>query len=280
MSTFLALLSALLYGAADYGGGKASRVLPSAIVTLVAQAVSLVLVVVAVLVLGDPVPSIASLLWGGVGGLGASIALTSLYYAFAHGPAAVVAPVSAVAAATLPVVVGLLAGERPNPLAVGGIVLAVIAVGVISAGEAPTGQPVSRVILLVALGAGLAGGVMFVGLHQADHDSGLWPLLSARIVSVVVLTGFCFAVRVRPGSGRRLLWLAAAIGTLDVAANALYLDAVRSGMLSVVAVISSLYPASTVALAFALDRERPTRRHLAGFVVAAAALVVIAWGRR
>ncbi|MDF2047403.1 drug/metabolite transporter (DMT)-like permease [Microbacterium testaceum] len=76
-----------------------------------------------------------------------------------------------------------------------------------------------------------------------------------------------------------MLWLAACIGILDVVANALYLEAVRNGMLSVVAVISSLYPASTVVLAFAIDRERPTRRQVVGFVVAIAALGIITWGR-
>jgi len=279
VSTLLALLSAFLYGAADYGGGKASRVLPSALVTLVAQAVSLVLVAAALLAWGAHVPSIGSLLWGGVGGLGAAVALTMLYYAFAHGPAAVVAPISAVAAASLPVVVGFVLGERPSPLAAVGIVLAVVAVALISSGKMPNGQKVPRAILLVAVLAGLAGGVMFIGLHQADHDSGLWPLLSARVISVVLLTCFCLTMRVRPGAGRRMLWLAAGIGILDVVANTLYLEAVRNGMLSVVAVISSLYPASTVALAFAIDRERPTRRQVIGFVVAVAALGIITWGR-
>ncbi|WP_307219157.1 EamA family transporter [Microbacterium sp. SORGH_AS_0888] len=253
--------------------------LPSALVTLVAQVVSLALVAAAVLVLGSPVPSIGSLVWGGVGGLGAAVALTTLYYAFAHGPAAVVAPVSAVAAASLPVVVGFVTGERPSALAVGGIILAVVAVGLISSGATTTGLAVPRVILGVAVLAGFAGGVMFIGLHQADHDSGLWPLLSARVVSVALLTGFCLAIRTRPGPGRGLLWLAALIGILDVVANALYLEAVRNGMLSIVAVISSLYPASTVALAFVIDRERPTRRRIVGFVVAIVALGIITWAR-
>lgn len=279
MSSLLALLSAFLYGAADYGGGKASRLVPSALVTLTAQVVSLVLVTAAVVAWGAFTPSMASLLWGAVGGLAAAVALTMLYYAFAHGPAAVVAPISAVAAASLPVTVGFALGERPRLIAVGGIVLAVVAVALISSGKMPSGHRASRRIVLVAILAGLAGGVMFIGLHQADADSGLWPLLSARVVSVILLAGFCLVVRVRPGAGRRMLWLAACIGILDVVANALYLEAVRNGMLSVVAVISSLYPASTVALAFAIDRERPTGRQIVGFVVAIAALGIITWGR-
>lgn len=202
-----------------------------------------------------------------------------MYFAFANVPATVAAPVSAVTSATLPVIVGLTTGEHPSPLAIAGIVTAVIAVALISSSGRTRRRTISRFVLVVAIVAGLAGGVMFVGLSRADHDSGLWPLLAARVVSVIAVLGFCSITRAWPGPRRNILWLAEAIGLLDATANISYLEAVRGGLLSVVAVVSSLYPVTTVALAFLFDHERLTRQQLIEFALAGAALAAIAIGR-
>src|SRR5882672_9379229 len=106
MSILLAFSSALVYGVADWCGGRASRFHPSAIVTLVGQAISLILVVAAVAVMGTPVPAAATIGWGLIAGAAGAVGLACLYYAFANGAMTVVAPISAVVGAVLPVVVG------------------------------------------------------------------------------------------------------------------------------------------------------------------------------
>ena len=132
MSILLALVSAAVYGIADYAGGRASRVFASALVTLVGQVVSLVLVVALVLLIGTPEPSGGTFAWGVVGGAAGAVGLVSLYHAFAHGAITVVAPLSAVVGAVLPVIVGLAEGERPEVMAYVGIAVALVAVAIAS----------------------------------------------------------------------------------------------------------------------------------------------------
>jgi drug/metabolite transporter (DMT)-like permease len=127
--------------------------------------------------------------------------------------------------------------------------------------------------------AGTGFGMLFVALDRTNPESGLWPLVGVRLASVPILVIICLAVRARPGRHRGPLLLAVVAGVLDMLANLTYLEAVRGGLLSVVAVVSSLYPASTVMLAFALDRERVNRWQGAGMGLAVAALVLVTLGR-
>jgi drug/metabolite transporter (DMT)-like permease len=279
MSIFLALSSALVYGVADYCGGRASRFQPSAIVTVVGQIVSLVLIAVAVAVVGTPVPDGATMAWGVLAGAAGAIGLASLYYAFANGSMSVVAPISAVVGAGLPVIVGLALGERPEPIAYVGIVVAIAAVALVSGVVGEHERPTPGRIIALAVLAGAGFGVLFVALDRTDPGSGLWPLVAARMSSVPLLLVIVFVSGARVGTGLRGLRLAVLAGALDMAANVAYLAAVREGLLSVVAVISSLYPASTVMLALMLDRERVNRWQAAGMGLAGGALVLVTLGR-
>ena len=132
MPVLLAFCSAVVYGVGDWFGGRASRRQPSMVVAAVGQAVSLVLVVVAVVVMGTARPDSATWVWGAFGGIVGALGIAGLYHGFAHGDISVVAPVSAVVGVVLPVVVGLALGERPSPLAFVGIGLAVVAVALVS----------------------------------------------------------------------------------------------------------------------------------------------------
>jgi drug/metabolite transporter (DMT)-like permease len=275
----LALTSAVVYGVADYCGGRASRVFASALVTFVGQVVSLTLVLGIVLIAGTPVPGGSTFAWGAFAGAAGALGLVSLYHSFANGAMTVVAPLSAVTGAIVPVAVGLVDGERPGGLAYVGIVLALGAVALISGAVGERDRPTPRPIMALALFAGLCFGLLFVALDRTDPDSGLWPLAAARMSSVPILLVLVLALRARPGRHRGPLLLAAITGFLDMAANLAYLEAVRGGLLSVVAVVSSLYPASTVALAFALDRERVDRWQAVGMGLAAAALILVTLGR-
>jgi uncharacterized membrane protein len=281
VAVLLALSCALVYGVADYCGGRATRVHPSALVTVVGQAVSLVLVVAVVLVLGTAVAPLHDWVWAGLGGAAGAMGLVAFYYALGHGAMTVVAPTTAVIGAVLPVVVGLAQGERPKTVAFVGIVLAVVCVALVSGAGGPgeAQVPTSGRVLGAACFAGLGFGTLFVLFDHTSEASGMWPLVAARVVSVPLLLLVIGGSRARFGADRRVLRFAVVAGVLDMAANGLYLAAVRDGLLSLVAVISSLYPASTVTLAFVFDRERVTRLQSVGLGLAAVALVLVTLGR-
>ncbi len=283
MPIVLALSCALVYGLADYCGGTATRVHPAAVVTLVGQAVSLVLVAAAVAVLGTPLAAAHDWAWGAAGGAAGAIGLVAFYWALGHGAMTVVAPTAAVVGAVVPVVVGLARGERPHPLALVGIGLAIGCVALVSgAGELDptTRSRTPRPVLIAALLAGLGFGALFVAFDKTAASSGAWPLVAARLASVPLLATVVLAGRFRPGPDRRVLRFAVVAGVLDMGANALYLAAAHGGLLSIVAVISSLYPATTVGLAYMLDGERITRTQTTGLALAGVALVLVTLARR
>lgn len=269
----LAAVSALAFGTADFSGGKASRWADPIAVTVVSQMLSLPLLVVLVLVVPGT-PSALDLGWGLLAGVAGAGGVMLLYRALATGVMAVVAPVTAITAAIVPIVAGLVLAHSPGAVALGGAGLAVVAIALVSLGERGAARRVSGRVLAMALAAGLLFGVFFALLGQADESAGMWPVLAVRVSSVA----FGLALAARTGTrlrlGRRVLGWAAAAGLLDSAANALFLAAAGRGHLSVVAAIASLYPASTVLLALAVDRERLRPVQLAGLGFAAAALVL------
>ncbi|WBB85919.1 EamA family transporter [Micromonospora sp. WMMC264] len=269
----LAAVSALAFGTADFSGGKASRWADPIAVTVVSQMLSLPLLVVLVLVVPGT-PSALDLGWGLLAGVAGAGGVMLLYRALATGVMAVVAPVTAITAAIVPIVAGLLLADSPGAVALGGAGLAVVAIALVSLGERGAARRVSGRVLAMALAAGLLFGVFFALLGQADESAGMWPVLAVRVSSVA----FGLALAARTGTrlrlGRRVLGWAAAAGLLDSAANALFLAAAGRGHLSVVAAVASLYPASTVLLALAVDRERLRPVQLAGLGFAAAALVL------
>ncbi|MEO5724986.1 MAG: EamA family transporter [Ilumatobacteraceae bacterium] len=281
MAILLALSCALVYGLADYCGGRATRVHPAAIVTVVGQMVSLVLVVTAVVLIGTPVAGLHDWLWSAAGGAAGAVGLLAFYFALGHGVMSVVAPTTAVWGAVLPVGIGLLEGERPHPVALIGIVLAIGCIALVSGagGHAEHRSHTSRRVFAAAVFAGLGFGALFVAFAHTSSASGLWPLVAARLISVPLLAAVALGTRVRMAADRRPLRLAVLAGMLDMGANVLYLAAVRGGLLSVVAVISSLYPASTVTLAFVVDGERVSRLQAVGLLLAGVALALVAVGR-
>jgi drug/metabolite transporter (DMT)-like permease len=280
MPVLLALSSALIYGVGDWFGGRASRHQQSIVVAATGQIVSLVLVAVTVFVMGTTVPGAGTWWWSAAGGMAGALGLAGLYHGFAHGDISVVAPVSAVVGASVPVIVGLALGERPSLLALGGIVLAVGAVALVSGAIGPHEHNTPPRIVALAVAVGACFGTLFVCLERASSDSGMWPLLIARLASVPFLLALALVSGIRPARHRPSLQLAVVAGVFDMGANALYLVAVRSGMLSVVAVVASLYPASTVLLAFAVDKERVSRWQAVGLGAAALALALVSLSRQ
>ncbi len=282
MAVLLGLLVAATYGAADFFGGVSSKRASVPAVVVMSQVLGLPLLAVLVVLAGGAATPRALLTGGAAGGIG-GFGLVCLYRGLSSGRMSVVAPITAVGAALVPVAWGLGQGERPSALARVGVVLAVLAAGLISrsdgggrdGAETSTVAP-ARSFVTLAVVAGLAFGTVFVLLSLAGDDVGFWPLVAARTVSITVLaagtlvTGRSFAL-----ASRRLLATIAAAGVLDMTANALFLLATRRGLLALVGAISSLYPASTVLLARVVLRERLLRVQLAGLAMAALGVVLI-----
>jgi drug/metabolite transporter (DMT)-like permease len=279
LAAFLALGSATLYGAADFLGGLAARRAHTGAVVLISQASGLVALGVVLPFLPDAAPVLPDLAWGAVAGgaIGAGLAL--LYRALAVGSMAVVAPTTAVCAVVIPLAAALLLGERPGPGTLVGIVLALLSIVLVSqqrvAGSDPRAAAGRAPGLGLALLAGVGIGVFYFTLARAASTAGLWPLLAARAVAVVV---FGIAAIV----GRHPLRMAAPVATMvvgggvvDMLANALYLLATHHGPLSVVVTLSSLYPASTVILALAVLGERLSALQGAGIACALTAVILI-----
>lgn len=267
MAAVLALLSSALWGTADFLGGTASRRLDPLRVVLLSQAVALVGLVPLTVALG-PDFSRRAVVAGVVAGLVGPAALFAFYRALAGGTMGVVAPIAALGV-VVPVGAGLLDGEEPSAGQLVGIVLAVAGVVLASGpelrGEGGGGRP-----LVLALVAAVGFGVVFVLLAEGGEDAGtarvVLVLLAMRSTSVVVLGGLLLARggRAAVTVPRDELPVLAVIGAFDVGANGTFAVASQSDLVSVVAVLASLYPAVTALLAWRFQHEHLGRIQLAG----------------
>ncbi len=289
MEVILGLGAAIAYGAGDFAGGLVSRRANVLIVVALSQVIGSTILIPALFIVSGDLTTTA-MGWGAVSGIAGGVGVILLYTGLSRGRMSVVAPITAVLAAIVPVGFGLVAGERPSPLALIGVVIALGSVGLVSAAPdpgAPGGgagtddpdvreQPSSGIA--EALGAGVGFGFFFVALSKAGPASGLYPILFARIGSLLLVGAIIFFKRPSRAGVRESLVGIGVAGTLDVAANVLYLLATRQGLLSLVAVLTSMYPATTVLLARAVLSERFARTQTVGLVLAAAAVALIATG--
>jgi uncharacterized membrane protein len=278
MAVVLALSASLLYGAADFLGGLASRRQAVLAVVVASQAAGVLGLLAVLPFLPAAAPRAADLGLGALGGLAGAVAVVCLYRGLAEGRMSVVAPVAALSGLALPVAGGLAMGERPGTLALAGMALSGLAVWLLGRGPADAAGtgPGSRRALWLALASGAAGGAFYVLLQRTSPDAGAWPLVAGRAASLTVLvtvTGWNLAA-LKPASPRLLVLMVAA-GLLDTAANAFYLWASKHGLLSVVATLASLYPASTVLLARLTLRERLEPGQRAGRAVGTLALPLL-----
>lgn len=283
LSYALAVLSSITYGAADFLGGLATKRSGMFSVVVFSQSSGLILVLVALPFLPPASASAIDFAWGAASGLAGGIGLALLYRGLAVGVMSVVAPVTAVCAVIIPLLVGTLLGERPATLALVGVGLAIVAIILVSqsgedrhAGEGTPGRTMTGVG--IAILSGIAIGVFFVLLQRTGPSAGLWPLIAARAVSIAffALAGVTAGTKLIPG--REAMPIAIGAGALDMIANILYLLAVRQGLLSIVATLTSLYPASTIILARIVLYERLRLVQQAGVICAALAIVLIVSG--
>lgn len=291
-AVFLATLSSVAYGASDFAGAVSSKHTDSAVVAVVAQLVSLLTLAVLLVIMPPVTWSIDDLAWGAAGGVCVAVALTCFYRALAVGPMSTAAATTALVGALVPLVAGLMLGERPGGITFAGIAISIPAAVLVSVGS--TGNRASMRLtprerwvvreheaqtFRLAVVAGVGFGLFFVLLSRTSSDAGLFPLVGARMASITVLVVLLSVGRTW-SAPKRSSWLPIVVaGVLDCAANAFYLTALTHGQLTWVAAITSLYPATTVVLASMLLRERLAKIQVLGLVLAGGSLALVAVGR-
>ncbi len=276
MAVLLSLLAALSYGFADFFGGLTSKRASAWSVAMLVSVTGSVLVLASAAVVGGD-PTGTDLWWGAAAGVGNGFGTLFLYRGLASGRMGVVAPISGVGAAVIPVVVGVLLGERPEALVWSGMVLALPAIWLVA--REPTGRSVAAPGGLVDGSlAGLGFGFLFVALGQVSDDAGLLPLGVNQVVSAVVIVLVASALR-QPWRPRRPAAVGSSIaGVLSAVATICFLLATREGYLSIAAVVTSLYPAFTVVLAATVLGEHVHRAQAAGLLLCAVAVSLVAAG--
>lgn len=276
LGSLLGLLAALTYGAGDFAAGMAGRRAPSTVVAGTVLALGLIAALIATALWSGAGPNARVLEWGALSGLGGGVGTLALYHGLATARMSVVATLSGVMAAVLPAIVGIALGNRLDPLAVIGIVLAMPAIGLVSRAPRESAAAPARSGAPAGLLAGFGFALLFIALDQAGTRSGFWPIVPGQATALALIVPF--AVRSLRGGARpagRPLALAVTAGLLSVTANFLYLDATGHGQLAVVAVLTSLYPAVTVVLARVLLGERWGRAQAIGLGVAVVAIVFV-----
>jgi len=271
----LALASSVAYGLTDFLGGLAARRAHIFLLGMITQPLGLVvLLAIAPLVGGSLGPEVW--FWGAVSGLGGALAYVTLFRALAIGPMSVASPISALIAVVLPVLVGVLLGERLPALGWLGIGLGILAVLMVSQVHEDAPHSVSLRVLVLSIAAGVFISVFLVALERAPEDSGLWPLVVVRIVTTALLTAAALATGVVSRPQRDAVMLGSASTLLDVAATAAFMLATREGLLTVVAVITALYPAATVLMARIVLKEHLQVVQRFGLLLAAISVGVLA----
>jgi drug/metabolite transporter (DMT)-like permease len=268
------LASAAVWGAGDFSGGLATRQGNVVGVVLLSQAIGLFCLLGLALLLEGALPPLRDLLFGGLAGIAGAVGLLALYSGLAQGQMGVVAPITAVLSALIPVIVGIVTEGVPPVLVLLGFGLAVTAVWLLSTGGKTKG--IRREELGLALLAGLGFSLFFIFIDQVSAGVVLWPLVAARVAAVPLLLLFVTVRRQWQRPSRNLLPIIALAGILDSGGNYFFVLAAQSGRLDIAAVLASLYPASTVLLARLILKEKLGSRQWLGVLVALIALVLIA----
>jgi drug/metabolite transporter (DMT)-like permease len=278
VAVILALGAAIAYGLSDFVGGVASRrtsVWPIAFTACLGAALGTL--VLALVVPGDP--SGTDIAWGLLGGVGSGAGTAFLYRGFARGRMGVVAPVSAVGAALLPAVLGVATGERPAAIAWVGILVALPGIWLVSREPTPVDAVTGTAEGLVdGVLAGLGFGLLFAALGQVPEESGFWPVMGTQVVSLLAVAVSAVALGGDPVPRRRADWSGLTAGFLATLAVVGFMLARQQGLLSIAAVLTSLYPAATVLLATVLLHERLHRPQSVGLALCAASVVCVALG--
>jgi drug/metabolite transporter (DMT)-like permease len=277
MAIVLAVLASAMVGGADFLGGLTARRAPAATVVLTSHLAGLALVLVAAPIVDPGRPPVADLGWGALAGAAGAIGLVLLYHALATTRIVVAAPAAALSGAVVPVVFGIAVGERPPTVAWLGVALAMPALVLISSARGLDGRMLEHGgrALVIGAAAGVAFGFFGICLSRTGDASGLWPLVGARLASIPTIALLALGTRRPLVAPPPVLWWALSVGFVDMAANIVFLMALQRGFLSLVVVITSLYPGFTILLARLVLHDEITRRQVAGLALAAAGIALI-----
>jgi len=280
LTVALAGLSGLVWGVGDFAGGKATQTAGALPVAVLSKLFSLPLLVL-YLALFSVAPNSASLAWGALSGAVGMVGVVLFYQALSGGAMTVVAPVTAVTSAAIPVAVGLLSGERPGGVRLIGVLCALVAIALVSLAPGRPGSPtvVTGRLIGVAVAAGVGFALFFVFLAMAGDaargDAGMWPIGTAQLAALL-LGGLLLALTRADGWPRnRAVGWSLLAGPFDMTANAIFLVASQRGDLSLVAPLAALYPVTTVVLALLVDHERLRGVQVVGLVLALVALLLV-----
>ena len=274
----LALAASFCWGVGDFIGGSKSRVLPVLVVLVCSQLVGLLWIGGVALIAQEPVPDAREIGLAALSAVAGTAGLVCFFRAIAIGKMSLVVPIAATAA-VVPVVVGIATGDRPGPLQLVGMVVALAGAVMASREPGEEGERGSLAagVLLAALSA-LFIGFFFLAIDGASDGGAVWASLVNRITSVALLLLAAAVVRPKLSAARPHLPALAAAGTLDVSANLLFAAGSTKGLISLVSVAGSLYPVITVLLARVLLHERVHRIQEAGVIAALGGVVLIAAG--
>jgi drug/metabolite transporter (DMT)-like permease len=273
----LSLLAAAAYGLSDFVGGVYSkRVSPWSVAFVGALAGATVVAAFALIDGGDPQGS--DYAWGVLAGVGNGFGTAFLYRGLSSGRMGVVAPVSGVGAALLPVAVGLAAGERPGPIVWAGMLVALPAIWLVASEPAEALPAAPRSGLFDGVLAGLGFGTLFAALAQIPEESGFLPLAFNQLIAACVVAAVAGVLGTAWVPRERASYAGVVSGILGAAATGLFLVATQQGFLTVSAVLVSLYPAFTVLLAFSMLREHVHRAQGLGLALCGVAVALVAGG--
>ena len=284
MAIVLGLLTAVFFGAGDFFGGLSTKRVPVIVVVGVSHLVGLIGVLILTPILAERF-GLDDFLLGVVGGLASGAGVILLYRGLARGPMVVVAPLTAITAAAIPAFWGVANGETFTALAWLGIAVAGAAIVLTSLpSKQATHAPITSQVVIESLAAGALFGFMLILFDSTEADTAPWPVVGARLLTSTALLGALFVsgrehlrgIITDPKSGT--LGMIVLTGLFDTGSNVLFLLATARGDLTIVAVLSSLYPAFTVVLARTVLEEPITRPQLLGLSAAIAASVLIALG--
>ena len=274
MANIFASLTALSYGIANFSGGVATRKSDVLAVMVWSQLVGVLVGLAVVPLVSDVMPTTEAWLWGMASGLSGGVGLMFFYQGLAAGFASIVSPVAAITGAAVPVLFGLIVGERPEPITWLGVAISIPAILLLSSRQNDSAGRVS-ISLRMGFLAGLGFGGFFILISRGSGESGLWPLIAARSASIPMLLTVAL-VRRRPlhlQKGSRAG--AATAGIMDMVANLFFILATRFGILISASIIAGLHPAPTVLLQRIIFHEKLGRLRIAGVILALAGITLI-----
>jgi len=267
------LSSAIIWGAGDFSGGWASRRNSVLTVILFSQVIGALMLVALGFLFSEPVPEASALVWGGVAGISGVLGLTAFYRGLASGRMGVVAPLSAVLTAMLPVCFAFFTEGFPRLTQISGFLMAFLAVWFLSTPK--SSSRIKKAEFGLSMVAGLGFGLFFICIGYVSSQGIFWPLVAARTTSISMMAMVLFMKKTRFVPPGNQIPCIALTGIFDAAGNAFYALAAQTGRLDVSAVLASLYPATTVLLAWFLLKERLRGQQWAGVGAAVVALVLI-----